>query len=493
VSAFRVPLFIRGRLVADDWVEFGGRGHDTGFVAPDPHKYVEQLPLSSPMAMQDLYDISFEDILDVLEELGNNLDFDKNPYIRKAYAAGLVAANYPASILKNSYVTLPHVFNRDSIREIAEQRIGIDYLDGWVEHSLQDGRDINIRAFGARSVHIPAGNGGLVSAVSIIRNAITRSDAIIKAPSNDPLTAMALARTLADIAPNHPVTKHLTVAYWKGGDEALEQKLYRPEHIEKIIAWGGFASVKHVTRYIQPGLEMIGLDPKRSATIIGPEAFSNEQTLHDVALRTACDIGVANQEACASARVIYVLCGSDQAGLDNINRLGELVYEALQSLPEHISAPARHLDRSLLEHLNATRMDDTFYRIIGGEHHEGAVIVSQFDEAVDYSALLGGRVANLVPVDSIDKVTAAVTAYTQTVGIYPESLKKQLRDKLPLYGAQRLTSLGYACHVSVATPQDAIEPLRRMCKWIMEETCTPDKVFPLWRSAEDSANPSPAE
>ena len=48
---------------------------------PDPHKYVDQLPLSSPMAMQNLYDISFEDILDVLEELGDNLDFDKNPYI----------------------------------------------------------------------------------------------------------------------------------------------------------------------------------------------------------------------------------------------------------------------------------------------------------------------------------------------------------------------------------------------------------------------------
>jgi len=264
-------------VISGDGVEFGGRGKDAGFAAPDPHKYVEQLPLSSPMAMQNLHDISFDDILDVLEELGNYLDFDINPYIREAYEAGLVASNYPASILKHSYITLPYVFNRDSIREIAEQRIGIDYLNGWVEHNLQNGRDINIRAVGARSQHIPAGNGGLVSAVTLIRNAITRSDANIKAPSNDPLTVMALARTLAEIAPEHPVTKHLTVAYWKGGDETLEQQLYRPEHIEKIIAWGGFASVKHISRYIQPGLVMIALDPKRSATIIGPEALENEQ------------------------------------------------------------------------------------------------------------------------------------------------------------------------------------------------------------------------
>jgi len=86
-----------------------------------------------------------------------------------------------------------------------------------------------------------------------------------------------------------------------------------------------------------------------------------------------------------------------------------------------------------------------------------------------------------VPVNSIDKVTGAVTAYTQTIGIYPESLKRKLRDTLPLFGAQRLTSLGYACSVPIAAPQNAIEPMRRMCKWIVEEACDPDVVIPLWR------------
>ena len=129
-------------------------------------------------------------------------------------------------------------------------------------------------------------------------------------------------------------------------------------------------------------------------------------------------------------------------------------------------------------------MTDDWYRVIGGEQREGAIIVSQFDSAVDYSAMLSGRVANVVPVDSIDKVTEAVTAYTQTIGIYPESLKHELRDTLPLFGAQRLTSLGYACSVPIAAPQDAIEPMRRMCKWIVEEACDPDVVTPLWRLGE---------
>lgn len=482
MSSFRIPMFVRGELIEDDWVAFGTRNGTGGFEAPDPVKYVDRLPLATPMDLADLHQIGFDEIVDVLVELGRALDPDRNVHVQEAMAAAAIAAPYPPAMLRNSYTTMPYVFDREAIIEIAESRIGVDYLEGWVPRSMRDGRQIRIRAFGARALHVPAGNGGVVSAITIIRNAITRSDAIVKVPSNDPLTAIAIAKTLCDVAPNHPLAKHLAVAYWKGGDTAIEERLYRPEHVEKIVAWGGFASVKHVTRYIQPGLELISLDPKRSATIIGPEAFESEAVLDEVAVRAATDIGVANQEGCACARVIYVLCGTDAEGRARANRLGERIYEKLVGLPEHVSTRPRYFDRDLRDHIEGSRMTDDFYHVIGGEDDEGAIIVSQFDEAVDYAPMLSGRVANVVPVDGIEKVTDAVNAYTQTVGIFPESLKRDLRDRLPLFGAQRLTSLGYACHVTSAMPQDAIEPVRRMCKWIVDEECDPEVVFPMWKA-----------
>jgi hypothetical protein len=480
-GAYTVPLFLRGQVITDDLVSFGTRSGDAQFQAPDMSKYVDQVPLKSPGQMSDLYELSFGEILDVLTALGNALDFDSNTHLQEAYEASLVANVLPAEMLKNSYRVLQPLFSRDNVTEVADSQVGLNYLNGWVAHKLRDGRELRVRAFGSRVLHIPAGNGGLVSAVTILRSVITRSDVIIKAPSNDPLTAIAIARTLADVAPNHPITKHLAVGYWKGGDLAVEETLYQPHHIEKIVAWGGLASVKHVTRYIQPGLELIALDPKRSATIIGAEAFGDEDTMREVARRAATDIGVANQEGCANARVIYVLSGTDAEGLANANRLGELIYQELVSLPAVVSTPPRYPNRELLDHVEASRMAEDFYRVIGGEQREGAIVVSQFDEPVDYSPLLSGRVANIVPVDSIDKVTTAVNAYTQTIGIYPESLKRRLRNTLPLFGAQRLTSLGYACSVAVAMPQDAIEPIRRMCKWIVDEECDPDVVIPLWQ------------
>jgi hypothetical protein len=480
VSAFRVPLFLRGEVIEDDLVGFGTREGEL-FEAPHPAKYVEGIPLASPTGMADLYDVSFDEIVDILEALGQALAFETNPYLREAFEAALVANALPESLLRSSYTMLSPLFRRETVREIADSQVGIDYLEGWVPRRLIDGREIRVRAFGARTLHIPAGNGGLVSAVTILRSVITRSDTIIKAPSNDPLTAVAIARTLADVAPDHPITRHLAVGYWKGGDIAVEDVLYKPEHIEKIVAWGGLASVKHVTRYIQPGLELIALDPKRSATIIGPEAFESHETLREVATRAACDIGVANQEGCTSARVIYVLSGTDDSGVADANRLGELIYAAMLQLPPAISTKPKVVNRELLEHVDASRLLDDWYRVIGGDEGEGAVIVSQFDEPVDYSAMLSGRIANVVPVDDIEKVTDAVNAYTQTIGIYPESLKRELRDRLPLFGAQRLTSLGYASNVTVAMPQDAIEPIRRMCKWIVDEQCDADRVLPMWK------------
>jgi hypothetical protein len=483
MSNFTVPLFIRGELIQDDLVPFATRLDHT-FEAPDPAKYVHRLPLRSPADLADLYAVPFDEIVDLMVELGKALDFEANPYIQQAYEASLVANPFPESILRTGYLALHSLLNRDTIREIAETQVGIEYLEGWVPQKLVDGREIRVRAFGSRTVHIPAGNGGLVSAVTVLRSAITRSDVIIKAPSNDPLTAVAIARTLHEIAPDHPVTKHLTVGYWKGGDTAFEDQLYKPENIEKIVAWGGLASVKHVTRYIQPGLELIALDPKRSATIIGSEAFESEETLREVATRAACDIGVGNQEGCVNARVIYVLSGTDEEGLAKANRLGELTYEAMLKLPQALSTKPKVVNRTLLEHVEGSRLNDDWYRVYGGENGEGAIIVSQIDEAVHYSTMLSGRVANIVPVDSIEKVTDAVNAYTQTIGIYPESLKRELRDRLPLFGAQRLTSLGYAASVNFTIPQDAMEPIRRMCKWIVDEECDPEQVWPLWKVAD---------
>jgi hypothetical protein len=468
------PLILRGQVI--DWcdVEFGGRRDGLSFRAPDAAAHAGELTLTAPSKMLDLHALSFEELVDYLFELGQRLPLSKNPYIQEACEVSCQTSGLTEPILRVHYEHLPQVmFAREELRNVVRRSIGIEYLEGWVEQppGMMPGIAARCRAFGARCVHIIAGNSPIVAYMTVIRNALTRSDAIIKAPSNDPLTAIAIARTMVDMAPDHPVTKHLVAGYWKGGDARVEQALYDPRRIEKIIAWGGFASVRHITQYLQPGIDLITQDPKLSGTIIGKEAFADEAALGQVARRLALDVGGANQEGCVSARVVYVESGTDAAGIERLNRLGALTFKALQGLPNTISTPHPAFSEALKDEIDGLRVMGNEFRIYGGRANEGAIIVSQEDEPVDFSQLLACRVANLVPIDDIETAVKSVNAYTQTIGIYPEALKTRLRDRLACQGGQRLVSLGGAATGQHSFErQDAIESVRRMVKWVVEET-----------------------
>ncbi|WP_394561100.1 acyl-CoA reductase [Aquipseudomonas alcaligenes] len=475
------PMVIRGEVITDNLIEVGGRGGDLAFLTPDARQYIDRLPLGNPAKLADLYALSFDDILDYAAALGECLVFDHNPYLQEACELSYRTAPTTPTIVKASYMGLHNLLSRPLITEMVESSVGVKYLEGWVKQRLLDGTELEVRCFGARTLHIVAGNAVGLSLWTIIRNMVLRSDAIIKAPSNDPFTALAIARTMVDMAPDHPLTKHLSVAYWKGGDQAVEQRLYQPQSLEKIVAWGGFASMKHVTQYIQPGLELISLDPKRSASIIGEEAFASEANMREAAVRLASDIGAINQKGCVCARTVYVQSGTDEAGLERLNAFGRYVYDAMLVLPNSLSTMPRSYDRNLKAHVDALRLDDEWYKVIGGQDGEGAIICSQIPEPVSFATLLDDRTANLVPVDELSEMLDAVDAYTQTVGVYPESIKDQLKDVLPLYGAQRIVSLGYAAAMKFAAPQDAIEPLRRMGKWISNQIASPETSPAPWQ------------
>jgi hypothetical protein len=463
---FTVPLIIRGQVTTAPDLEFSGR-REAGFSTPDVARHMSRLALASPSAMADLYELRFQDVVDYLADLGDRLSFERNPYLQQAFESSVATSGLSESILKYCYQILPTVFAPDTVREIAARAVGIPYLDGWVPETLANGTRVATRAFGARCVHIVAGNVPIVSAITVVRNAITRGDAIIKTPSNDPLTAAAIARTMIDAAPAHPLTRHLSVAYWKGGNAQVEDALYHPRHLEKILAWGGLASVAHIARYIQPGIDLITFDPKLSSTIIGAEAFADERAMTEVAACLARDVGVMNQEACVNARVVYVQSGTDPAGLERINRLGAKVLEAIRRLPLEWSSPTLP-SLELRDEIEVIRSGGGWQKVYGGGD-QGTVIVSQSDEPVEFAAQLANRVVNLVPVDDLDVAVRAVNAYTQTIGVYPGALRERLRDRLALHGAQRLVTLGYATMGAHSQPQDAFEPLRRMCRWVSDE------------------------
>ena len=49
----KVPLIIRGEVIEDTDVEYGGRNPETRFRTADVRKYIDRLPLSAPSALAD--------------------------------------------------------------------------------------------------------------------------------------------------------------------------------------------------------------------------------------------------------------------------------------------------------------------------------------------------------------------------------------------------------------------------------------------------------
>jgi len=183
-----------------------------------------------------------------------------------------VANVFPAGDLKNSYRVLsPVVFPRETSSKSphAGRR---DYLNDGPATLCRDRRELRgaclrapercisrpERRIGVGGDH-PGGRGSPDQRSSRLR-------------SNDPSPRIAIARRLRT---SRRTTRSPSI-WWP----LLERS--RPWSVKKssttaapetILAWAGWRRSKHVPAPIQPGLELIALDPKRIATILGHRRF----------------------------------------------------------------------------------------------------------------------------------------------------------------------------------------------------------------------------
>ena len=484
-ETFNVPILARGELIEDYDVTYKGR-FGVDFKAPNPSKYLDRLLLPSRQAMAELYDLGLEEIFDFLIELGHRLDLRSNPHLQWALALNQHFSDTPPKICEGSYSNLSGangMLSRARLEAVVAT-IGREHLQGWAKQTQYNGRVIGVRAIGVPTVHIIAGNAPGIAIMTFIRNALVRGYALVKIPSNELGGAIALGRTLIDMAPDHPLTRAWSAAYWRGGDTEFETRLYHPKNIDRIVAWGGKNSIQHITRYLRPGLDLVMFDPKNSRAFIGEEALASESAMRDAAIRLAADVGYLNQVGCANARLAFVKCGTDALGLAALRRFGQLVFDAIQSLPDYISCAAERLDGEFQAKIDSLEMLDDMYEVIGGDRR-GGVILSLTGEQVDFADDLAHRTVNIIPIADFDVALKLTTRDVQTVGVYPSRLRDELRIRLALHGVQRVTDLGFMLNYdSMTVPHDGIEALRRMATWVVSEDC--ESISEIWRSASEA-------
>jgi hypothetical protein len=408
------------------------------------------------------FDTLLEDILTILDETAKWMARDPDGLMAQALDNAIRNNPMNPGLMRKAYQTLPHIFNRDLLLVQIENELGgTKTLEGWYPvDNLVSGRPARMRAFPSRVLHVIAGNAPQVAAVSIARGAITKGLNLIKLPSNDLFTATAILRGLAAVAPNHPLTRSFSAAYWRGGDDKVESLLMRPQFFDKLAAWGGDSTLRSAKKYISPGFELVAFDPKTSISMIGREAFASREILEQVADGAAADATLVDQFACASSRYQFVE-GSQQ----QVDEFCEILQQRMGVERDFASADGVPLPMALREEIDGLRGMPEYYRVWGDYSGKGLVIRS--DEPVEFNPEY--RVVNVVRVDDLSEALGQVNVATQTVTIYPNERKIALRDTLCSLGAQRVTAIGGAAGMEGGLAHDGFLPLSRLVRWLNDE------------------------
>lgn len=446
-----VPHVVKGETI------FGVEQNYGRFATPALDLDAMVWPRSEPAPARD---VPVSEITDILVAVGQYLSKDPDGALAEALERSVKTNPIPRDVLERSYASLGRIFNREMMEFQVEQELGgADVVDGWRDVTTTSGRPARIRAFPTRLVHIIAGNAPGVAAQSVIRGALTKCVNLFKLPSNDLYSATAILRALSAVAKGHPIARSFSAAYWRGGDAAIEGKLFRPQFFDKIVAWGGESTIRGALRYVGPGFELVAFDPKTSISLIGSAAFDSEETLDAVTTRAAFDATLMNQQACTSSRFQFI-----EGSLAEVDRYCSKLQAKLgEERPTASSTPVP-LAGSIRDELDGLRAFDDDYRVFGG--YEGRGVVVRSDAPVDFYP--DNKIVNVVRVGNLRDAVRHVSVATQTVGVYPPARRIELRDALCSAGAQRVVALGLA-QPEAGLPHDGFYPLHRFVRWVTDE------------------------
>jgi hypothetical protein len=451
-----VPHVIKGELVTGVADVYGPEGRRFGTPKLQLDSLIWKRTEPGPA-----FDTPLSEIMDLLIATGDRLKRDPDGIVAHACAELKRVSTLDAGILDRAYAQLGGLITRANLQAQIDQELGGPaVLDGWKEVVTGSGQTARVRAFPPRLVHILAGNAPGVALVSIVRGALTKGVNLLKLPSNDLFTATAVLRTMAKVAPNHPVVRSFSAVYWRGGDQAVEGHLMMPQYFDKLVAWGGESALRSAKKYIGPGFELVAFDPKTSISFIGHEAFASAETLREVARLAGDDATPYNQGACVSSRIQFV-----EGSTEEVDRFCALLHPELSVQRESCSVVGEPVVGEVREQIEVLSGLEPDYRVWGGFEGRGLVIRSS--EPVEFYP--DRKVVNVVPVKSLREALKFANVATQTVGVYPASRKKEVRDALASAGAQRIVTLGKAIGGGAGLPHDGFYPLHRFVRWVNDE------------------------
>ena len=447
--------------------------------APDPRSLLE----TDPAALaRDLQQLPFSEVLAYLEALRTQMLADAAARREAASQASAMSRLDPGS-LALMLDWLPSLLEPGPIAEAVDRELGVDgipgraYLDGWVPSAaaMQRGMTTRIadqlfqraedtlapaaclRAMPTRQLHIAAGNSPVIAMLSLLRGIATKGACVVKSPAEAIPLVTLLAESMHALDPRHPITRHTSLVYWRGGDRAVEDVLFADGAFDRLVVWGSPRTVASVrTRAGQA--KTIFLNPRYGLSLIGREAFDGD--LVAVARRACTDSLIGNQGACTASLVHYVEADETRA-LEYCEALREALAEFDRALPQAASPVAlgrlRRLRRGAL-------LRRRWFENGKPPHIRSAVVYLR--ESFDLAQHPMSRCIVVRRVERADDALARLNPAVSTLGVYPEALRERVRDVAAMAGVSNVLPLGECERAYAGMPHDGMRVLSELVSWV---------------------------
>lgn len=432
--------------------------------------------------VSELFNLPFDEVLAYLGAL-ERVAADPASWPRRVAEFMRTIPAFDRRNVELALLTLPYLVRPAAVREAVDRELGdagAQYLDGWVslDTTIHKGaaarmadrlghrtdgdagkRGPRVRGMPTRQLHITAGNSGMTPLISLVRAFATKGAAVIKTTAATLPAMTVVAHALLEADPDHPLVRHTSIVYWPGGDQEVEDVLFRKRSFDRIVAWGSETTMASVAaRAHAPKLTLFR--PRVGMSLVGREIF--DEDLDGVAASAVTDVMIDNQHACTSSLVHYVE-GSEEQVLGYCRAL----QRALGDWDQATSArPSR-------DEVGGLR------RLRRGELARGAWFENMVDRVVTSAVvympqeidLATHPMCRLVVVRRVDELRSALAYVNDTVaavGVYPEARRVELRDKLAARGVSNVCLLGHCDRAFAGIPHDGIRPLHELVNWISE-------------------------
>ena len=521
-GVIHVPFLVKGRLVLpprlnrdDVDAAFAGVERETHYVKL-PHAQLVREPVIDRRTMQYTseylyqvlppvdpfelietdfdgllrgpYNLSVQHILEFLQSVAGALQ-ENGTVLERVRELSRCTAEHPDIYLDSAFASLQAGFDPQAARCMIDNELAIwtvpgsKFLEGWVEvpsalipgvvpllAQMLPGSEgfaprgsglTSIRAMPTRQLHITAGNAPEVPWVSALRLILTKSVGVVKMPYGSTLPGALLALAAATAAPEHPLVQHLSIVYWQGRDESVENILFAPGAFDRIVVWGAPEAVTSVSSRAA-FTKTVSFNPRYGVSLVGREAFSFHQEQNDldqVVFAAAMDAMIYSQKACTASLVQYV-----EGDAEQIDEYAARLLAALRQWDGLAPPFAQPAARGQLKRMRRGRFARAGWLANEKDGETTSTVVVMPDEF----DILDHPMCRLVVIRRVDDLEDALKYLHQgvsTVGVYPESRRMALRDAIAARGVSSVLPLGQCERIFPGAPQDGMIVLSELVDW----------------------------